>query len=197
MVVQSIVLRRAGRVTWAVLAACVLFTLITRAGQSTLTSWFLLQPQALLQGQLWRLLTPTFLHFTILDSPILHLLFNGLIWLNFAGLIEAEESSRRLFWLFLLTAIGSNLVAYGFYGANFGGLSGVVFALIGYLWLRSKNLLLYRNIMPDTSFVVFIGFALVGFTGLFGNMANMAHVAGLLLGLAFAGAVNALSSDAH
>lgn len=190
MAFQSPVLRRAGWVTWSVSLACFLFTLLTQAGTMPNTAWFLFDWQAIMDGQMWRLLTPTFLHFTVMDSPIVHLLFNVIIWLNFAGYIEQVEGHKRLLLLFLMTAVVSNGVAYLFYAEHFGGLSGVVFALIGYLRWRGRYLPIYQSIMPDSMFWVFVVFVLVGFTGLLGNMANMAHIGGLIAGLVIAWIVN-------
>ncbi|SUO94362.1 rhomboid family intramembrane serine protease [Suttonella ornithocola] len=183
---NSPVLQRAGIVTWGVLALCVGFTLLTGAGSRPITVQFLFYPPLIYQGEIWRILTPAFLHFDMLGSPFLHLLFNGVIWLNFASAIECDEGRFRLLFLFIVSAILSNCVAYMIYGPGFGGLSGVVFALIGYLWWQGRSNPILAMVMPKQMFLAFLGFLLIGFTGLFGNMANMAHLAGLIIGIGFA-----------
>lgn len=183
---NSPVIRRAGMITWVVLVLCFLATLITRAGTSETTVWFFFYPPLIFQGEVWRIITPTFLHFNVMGSPIIHLLFNSVIWLNFGGAIEYYESRWRLLGLFLLTAIGSNVASYPFYDYSFGGLSGVVYGLIGYLWWRGKVHPQIYSFFPPQMFPVFIGFMLLGFTGLLGNIANVSHLVGLILGIFYA-----------
>lgn len=181
------VLRRAGPFTWLILALCLLFTLLIRAGENRdMLARFVFYPPLMAEGELWRLLTPTFLHFSLYGSAILHLLFNSLIWLNMGGWIEYCERRWRLPLLFLSTALISNLAAYISYGPAFGGLSGVVYGIIGYLWWAGRRIPLYRMILPAQMFYVFLGFLLLGYTGLIGKLANSAHLGGLLAGIAFA-----------
>ena len=74
-----------------------------------------------------------------------------------------------------------------FSGVLFGGLSGVVYALMGYSWLYGERhpdsgIELQRGLM-----VFAVLWLLVGYFGWFGlSIANAAHVAGLLVGLAMA-----------
>src|SRR5205814_225667 len=75
-------------------------------------------------GQLWRLITPIFLHFSIL-----HLIFN-LFWLRDLGaMIETRRGSWRLLAIVLAAAVVGNLAEYAWSGPAFGGMSGVVYAL--------------------------------------------------------------------
>jgi len=129
-------------------------------------------------GQLWRLLTPIFIHF----GP-LHILFN-MLWLRDLGsMIEARQSWWHLALLVLVLAVCSNLAQYYMSGPSFGGMSGVVYGLLGYIWLRGKldpasGLYLH----PSTVTMMIIWFALC-FTHVFGPIANAAHSVGLALGL--------------
>ena len=89
--------------------------------------------------------------------------------------------------ILLISALLSGWLQSKFSGIWFGGLSGVVYALMGYCWLRGER-------DPDSGVYLergLIGFALVwlviGWFGVFGlAIANAAHVAGLLVGLAMA-----------
>lgn len=74
-----------------------------------------------------------------------------------------------------------------FSGVWFGGLSGVVYALMGYCWLRGE-LDPDSGVYLERGLIVFsILWLVVGYYGLFGmSIANMAHFTGLLTGLAMA-----------
>lgn len=184
---QSPVIRRANVFTWIVVALCIFFTAITQAGKNLdMLSLFVFFPPLMKEGEIWRLITPTFLHFYFLGSSFLHLLFNLLIWLNFGGWIGFVEKSWRLPALFFFTAIVANIAAYWSYGVAFGGLSGVVYGVAAYLWWAGRRVLLYRMILPSQMFYAFVGFLCFGYTGLMGNVANSAHLGGLIAGLLFA-----------
>jgi len=83
--------------------------------------------------QAWRYFTPAFIHFSVL-----HLVFNLLWWWYLGGQIEQRLGSGKLLILLLVGAALPNLAEFFASGPLFGGLSGVVYALLGYCWLRSK-----------------------------------------------------------
>jgi GlpG protein len=132
------------------------------------------------QGELWRVFTPMFIHMTIL-----HILFN-MLWLRDLGsMVEARQSSWLLAVLVLVFAAGSNLAQYFVSGPIFGGMSGVVYALVGYIWIRGKldpGSGLYLH--PTTVTMMIIWFFACLFH-LVGNVANTAHGAGLVMGMAW------------
>lgn len=183
---SSPVIERAGGVTWVVLGACIGTTLLTRAGASPSTQWFLFEPERIVQGEFWRIFTPAFLHFSVLGSPLVHLLFNGLLWFVFAGAVESVEGRPRLLVLFLFATLGSNIAAYLAYGSRFGGLSGVVYALIGYLYLSRRHNAAYLPVLTPQMMYGFIVWLALCYTGLFGPVANAAHLSGVLIGSAYA-----------
>lgn len=131
--------------------------------------------------QPWRLLTPMLLHFSWL-----HLVFNGLWWLDLGKRIEGQSKTLLLI-LLVSTSIGANL-AQALQGTSlFGGMSGVIYGLIGYIWLMDRfNPPKYA--VPQSIIVFLLVWLLLGLTGVFGfvgfgAMANMAHMGGLLTGL--------------
>jgi len=84
-------------------------------------------------GQIWRLFTPMFLHFNIM-----HILFN-MLWLRDLGsMIEARKSPWLLLVLVLVIAAVSNVAQFRVSGPTFGGMSGVVYGLLGYVWMQGK-----------------------------------------------------------
>ncbi|HXP61454.1 MAG TPA: rhomboid family intramembrane serine protease [Dongiaceae bacterium] len=131
-------------------------------------------------GQVWRLLTPIFIHF----GP-LHILFN-MLWLrDLGGLIEARQGPWHLGLLVLVLAVFPNLAQYYMHGPMFGGMSGVVYGLLGYIWIRGKldpGSGLYLH--PTTVWMMIIWFVLC-VAGLFGAIANTVHAVGLGLGMAW------------
>lgn len=187
---NSPIIRRAGWFTWLILGLCLILTLSTFAGENAFTQYWLYEPNLIAKGQVWRLLTPIFLHFTLLGSPVIHLLFNGMWWLVVASIIEQIDKKPILIILTLITAIGSNTAAYIAYGPWFGGLSGVCYGIIAYSWLRGFLCPLYRQTVNHSLFFAFFILMIIGFTGIFGAMANIAHLAGLLLGLFYALVIN-------
>jgi GlpG protein len=128
-------------------------------------------------GQVWRLITPIFLHF-----GFLHILFN-MFWLHDLGsLIENRRGTGYFVAFILLAAIISNIAQYCVSGPSFGGMSGVVYGLFGYVWMKGKfdpGDGIEMN--PSTVFIMLGWFALC-FTGVFGHVANWAHAGGLVVG---------------
>ena len=71
------------------------------------------------------------------------------------------------------------------HGPMFGGMSGVVYGLLGYIWIRGKldpGSGLYLH--PTTVWMMIVWFALC-FTPLLGAIANTVHAVGLGLGMAW------------
>ncbi len=131
-------------------------------------------------GQVWRLITPIFIHF-----GFLHLLFN-MLWLKDLGtIIEQRQGSLYLGIMVLTIGILSNVGQYLVSGPSFGGMSGVVYGLLGYMWIRGKldpasGLSLNQGVV--TMMILWFFLCL---TGLVGNVANTAHAAGLASGMAW------------
>lgn len=131
------------------------------------------------EGQVWRLVTPIFLHF-----GLAHILFN-MWWLYDLGTLIERRLNPPLFALLVLAiAVPSNLAQYEMSLPNsvFGGMSGVVYGLFGYAWVRGRldpTCGLYLR--PDVAFWMMAWFALC-VSGAIGNVANWAHGAGLAAG---------------
>ncbi len=144
--------------------------------------------------QFWRLLTPVFLHFSLL-----HIVFNMLWYWDLGGRIERQQGPWRLLWIAVVIGVGSNFAqAIHTPGGLFGGMSGVIYGLLGYCWLwgrlrRSRELAIPRPVMMVM--IAWLLICMVGFTEVMGlgAVANAAHLAGLLIGLAL-GALTALLS---
>jgi GlpG protein len=134
------------------------------------------------RGEVWRLVTPIFIHF-----GILHILFN-MMWLRDLGsLMEARLGSWYLLLFIIVIAAASN---YGQYALTrnpiFGGMSGVVFGLIGYAWIRGRLDPAAGITMDRQSLLFALIFFALCFTGLVGRIANGAHAIGLIGGCLWA-----------
>lgn len=130
-------------------------------------------------GNLLRSLTPMFLHF-----GELHLIFN-MLWLWYLG--RQLEPIHR-WWVFLLlvliTDFAGNTTQYLYSQMNnFGGMSGVIYGLIGYTWIVHIGMPHSRLQLNNSTFVVFV-VALVLMEVLASSwIASAAHVGGLVMGL--------------
>ncbi|RHW75758.1 rhomboid family intramembrane serine protease GlpG [Colwellia sp. RSH04] len=129
-----------------------------------------------------RILGPAFFHFSWL-----HIVFNTMWWWQLGGSIEKTLGKGVLINLFLISAIASNLGQFLVSGPNFGGLSGVVYGLVGFVWwvgylAPERGLNISKPIIGFMIFWLLLGFAEL----LPVNMANTAHLLGLLSGCLFA-----------
>ncbi|HEV7281430.1 MAG TPA: rhomboid family intramembrane serine protease [Pirellulaceae bacterium] len=155
-------------VTWALIGASVVCTVLIGANNPDSTNWAWqwgqfwsegdvarYQATALLEGepaenvplslifgeiskgQIWRLVTPIFFHFSIT-----HILFNMLWLYQLGGQIEDRVRAWRYVALVLFFAVAGNLAqalspSSLNEGIGFGGMSGVVYGCFGYVWLKT------------------------------------------------------------
>jgi GlpG protein len=182
--------------TIVLIAACLVVALLTQLGKDLqpVGAALFLDYGRVFQGQVWRIVTPIFLHF----GPI-HLLFN-MVWLiDLGGRLEHHRGTLWLAGFVLVTAIVSNTAEYflsigadtpGFIDwtirhGGFGGMSGVVYGLFGYLWMRSRRAPWEGlGVAPHVVTLMLI-WLVACMTGLLGPIANVAHVFGLLVGVAW------------
>jgi GlpG protein len=143
------------------------------------------------QGQVWRLWTPMLMHFTVG-----HLFMNMMALIYLGGALETRYGTGRFLLLILGLALVSNLAEY-FLGAGwawiqgvpvlqthsfFGGMSGVVYGLFGFLWYKSRYRPESGFSLPPLFVVISMAWFVLCWTGAFGPIANVAHTAGLALG---------------
>jgi GlpG protein len=129
-------------------------------------------------GEWWRAFTPMFLHF-----GLLHILFNSLWLKDLGSAIEFEEGKLRFLWIVLISALLSNNAQYLTIGPQFGGLSGVVFALLGHVWIKKLFYPESQIALPKNDVIFMVAWFFICMTGLFGPIANMAHGVGLSVGM--------------
>ena len=138
-------------------------------------------------NQWWRLVSPMFLHFSFA-----HLAFNCL-WIYILGeKIERVDGSLIFIAIVIFTAVSSNSLQFFWNGSSlFGGLSGVIYGLIGFCMIIEMDS--SRNIydIPPGLYMFMIIWMILGFIGAlelfgFGSVANFAHLGGLVSGIILA-----------
>ncbi|WP_369789480.1 rhomboid family intramembrane serine protease GlpG [Rouxiella sp. WC2420] len=174
---------QAGPLTMAVIFICIaVFILQQIYGDQTVMAWLSWPADRSQYFELWRWFTPAFLHFSLL-----HILFNLMWWWYLGGPVEKLLGSGKLFTIALISALLSGWGQSIFSGILFGGLSGVVYALMGYVWLTGelkpeKGLALPRGLM-----IFSVAWLVLGYFNVMGlAIANAAHVFGLVVGLIMA-----------
>jgi GlpG protein len=183
-----------GPLTFALTLGCILTGIVSKFGgnvetlqplfvtafrvQGEYATWVQGLPE-IRSGEIWRLFSPVLVHF-----GILHLLFNMLWFVVMASLVESRERTAKL--MFLILAIGSisNLAEYLLTGPYFGGMSGVLYGLLGYIWMKVKFDPLSGYFLGMNTVTLLMIWFFVCLLGVIPNVANMAHVFGLLSGFA-------------
>ncbi len=139
-------------------------------------------------GQYWRLVTPIFLHF-----GFLHILFNGLFLWVIGRRIELVKGPVYYLMVILVIALASNTSQYLVSaGIPFGGLSGVVYGVMGYVAIYQRFIphpILQFNQAVIIFFIVWLLLGVFGIIDMFiqGSIANAAHITGLIAGAILGG----------
>ena len=157
--------------------------ILQRASRHWLTAWACKHPGALRQGQVWRLVTPTFLH-----ANLAHLLVNGAGLFCLGPVAEAALGPERAALVFFGAGLGANLASYACNPMPAVGSSGAVFGLIGALGafaLRHRELLGEdgSGALAQLSGVLALNMA---FGALNPNIDNWGHFGGLFAGVLLA-----------
>jgi GlpG protein len=128
----------------------------------------------------WQLITSNFLH-----VDIGHLIFN-LYWLWIFGKKMEREGKLPSYLVFILSAaLVSSLTMLAFVSETGIGLSGIVYAQFGYLWVKSATAGRYENYLSRRTIHIFLLWLLLCFAlSSFGiwNVGNAAHLGGMLWG---------------
>ena len=137
----------------------------------------------------FKMISPALLH-----GGLMHLSFN-MLWLwEFGKRIETRQASWAMLILMMVLALVSNTIQY-FYGGgnNFGGMSGVVYGLFAYIWMwqlfdPDKKL----SLPPSLVFFMLLSLGIMTMIG-FKQVADFAHVGGLLCGVVYGATVATVS----
>lgn len=189
-----------GPVTFGLILLCIAVAVYSKLGHDheSLKSLLLADPEnangtilpEVRAGEYWRLITPILIHF-----GVLHLLFN-MIWLYQLGcMIEARRGTLQLLLLVAVTGTCPMLAQYWVSGPGYvGGMSGVVYGLAGYVWLRGKYDRASGVYLDSRSIQWLLIWLVICFAGFVGRVANAAHIAGLVIGIVWGRASAYLAS---
>ncbi len=131
-------------------------------------------------GQVWRLITPIFIHF-----GFLHIAFNMMMLKDLGTLVEGRFGARHLCGLVLVGAVLSNVGQYFWGGPLFGGMSGIDYLLFGFLWMRGKHDPTANCRLNPQAVYQMIGWFVLCLVGIIPYVANACHAIGLLAGMAW------------
>ncbi|KAB0300400.1 rhomboid family intramembrane serine protease GlpG [Vibrio fortis] len=175
----SMIKAKAGPVTLSIMLLCVAIFALQQLGFNQ-QIFQLLHFPALdgQQWQFWRWLSHAVLHFSIM-----HIAFNILWWWQLGGDIEKKLGGLKLLQIFAISSALSGAGQYWVEGANFGGLSGVVYALVGYLWVVSTKAPQLGLTIPRQIVGFMLIWLVLGYMQPFMAIANTAHLAGLIAGV--------------
>jgi GlpG protein len=144
---------------------------------------------AIARGEVWRLVTPIFIHLSWV-----HLIFNCWALLILGSRLENRFGAMRLALWMLAIAIFSNAAQAILEGPGFGGLSGVLYGVVGIAVVYSmrsggRSILITREetVIYMIWFVLCIVLSSDQWGEVMGNkmlVANVAHGAGLFFGAA-------------
>lgn len=133
---------------------------------------------SVLNGEWWRVITPIFLHMNIL-----HILFNMLWFKDLGNVIEFNFSVRFYLLFVLFVGLTSNLLQYVVQGPSFGGMSGVLYGMLGFLWVFKRAHTNFSFGIPDRDMTIMLVWFVLCLTGFLGPIANLAHAGGLSAGM--------------
>jgi len=139
---------------------------------------------AIWRGAYWGLVTSAFVH-----GDLLHLIFN-VYWLwNLGGPLERIVGPVRFLVLLLASAFVSASIQLSTSDDTGIGASGIAYALFGFLWVAQRRQARFRGLIDERTTQVFLLWLVACFPltylGIL-NIANAAHVGGLLFGAATA-----------
>ncbi len=134
------------------------------------------------QGELWRLITPVFLH-----GSILHIAMNMYGLFIFGPALESRFGRARFFLLYFLSAYAGNVLSFLLNPNPSLGASTAIFGLIaaeGMFLFQNRQLLSDRGRAQIINMIVIAGYNLMyGLVNI--RIDNWGHIGGLLGGLIF------------
>lgn len=134
------------------------------------------------EGQLWRLITPIFLH-----SSLIHFIFNTFAIMIFGPAIEQMLKSLRFLFFYLVCGVGANIVTFFIQPLTYShlGASGAIFGLLGFY----LSIVIYRKQFlsrQDQQMIKVLTFIALITSFIQPNINITAHFSGYIIGFLLA-----------
>lgn len=175
-----------GQVTYGILLFCVgLYILSYFPIGKTIYEFFMIDEAKILHGEIWRIFTPVLIHMSFL-----HILFNMLWFKDLGYAMEFSFGKNFLIKFIIVTALVSNLLQFATRGPSFGGMSGVLYAMLGFIWVHKNLNPKYEYSLPKSDIYLMIFWFFLCLSGVLEMIANMAHAGGIFSGILIAVFIN-------
>ncbi len=165
-----------------ILSICLIVFLLSQIVPGLVYNYLALNPDYVMQRP-WTLLTHMFVH-----ANFNHLLLNMLVLLFFGMELERRVGKTKFLEIYILSGIVAALVQMTVSDGFLVGASGALYGVMGCLAIIAPEIrVLLFFIVPMSIRALVVLFALMDllFFGAPDNIAHMAHIVGLLVGLAF------------
>lgn len=173
---------KAGLLTLSVMVLSALVYVLNLLGYGQVVfNWMHFPAFSEQKWQVWRWFAPALFHFSAV-----HIIFNLLWWWQLGGDVEKRLGFSRLLLLSLVASAGSGIAQYWVDGPNFGGLSGVVYALVGYVWIIGWKRPELGVTLSKSTLGFMLVWLMIGYVQPIIAIANTAHLAGLICGMGLA-----------
>ncbi len=176
------------RITYTIIGITVFVYLLQMASQFLLNGadypayYGMKINELILDGQLWRLITPVLLH-----GSIMHIGFNMYALLVIGAGMESRMGHLRFLMLYLVSGFAGNVFSFYFSDANSLGASTAIFGLLaaeGVFLYLNKGLFGQRAKKALSNIIMVAGVNLL--IGMSPGIDNWGHIGGLLGGIIFA-----------
>ncbi len=168
--------------TGLILLICVVVFFLSLIARGFVYDYLALNPDELMQRP-WTLITHMFVH-----ANFDHLFWNMLFLFFFGTELERRVGDAKFLQIYLLSGIVAALAQLLIFPGLLVGASGALYGVMGCLAIIAPEIrVLVFFVIPLSIRAAVVLFALVDFLtlGAADNIAHMAHIAGLLVGLAF------------
>jgi membrane associated rhomboid family serine protease len=178
-----------GATVWLIAICCGVF-FGQMLSNNALTELGQYNPKLVLEGEVWRLVTPMFLHY-----GLWHLFFNMLTLWVAGRRVEEVYGSREFVLFYLLAGITAQLVDFGTYlvglspETNGAGASGAVMAVLVLFALHFPRARVIFWVIPMPAWALVVLYLGLNFLGVLGqgqrNIGYVVHLAGAFFALLY------------
>jgi membrane associated rhomboid family serine protease len=165
-----------------ILLACIVVFFISIIFPAFVYNYLALNPDYVMQRP-WTLITHMFVH-----ADFNHLFWNMLFLFFFGMELERRVGEKKFLQIYILSGIVAALGQMMISGGSMVGASGALFGVMGCLAIIAPEIrILLFFVIPVSIRGAVVLFALIDFLtlGSADNIAHMAHIVGLLVGLAY------------